>query len=246
MYRVIVQTPAMLRPAPPRTGVGALLVLLLLITPSHSHAARITGPVQVAPSDVRVTSVTIRIRKQQEQHSISCIGATAGIVRSRRSRLIFTSYGRRAKVLNERGSAALKLTRFRRLAKVGNRACANLLRTDPPNAPTPTPAPNLTPTATPRPTSTPRPPNFDENGNVTARGRVVFGIPSGLPANRFTGAAVYQNRCSDCHGGEQRGLFFNFMQLRNATSGFPMLFNETTLLNEELAHITAFLNQGNP
>lgn len=222
-------------------AVVAGVVLLCPVSPLF--AARAKRAVEVLESEVSTATVSIKIKKRTEQHEVSCVGLEAGVVKPRGTRLLFTSYKKKVKNLVNRGANAVKIERARKLNKQGGKACKSA---EPPGpGPEPTPTPQVTPTP-PGPTPTPIPANFDEQGNVTTTGKITFGIPFELEANRFTGAVLYQATCYGCHGTDERGLFFNFDQIRTATSGFPMMFTELTLPNEELAHLTAYLNRGNP
>ena len=82
--------------------------------------------------------------------------------------------------------------------------------------------------------------NFDSAGNVTAAGKIAFGIPANLSADITTGKAVYNSYCVGCHV-EKTGKSFSF--LRTAIAQSPMLYDEAQIPDAKLAQITAYLNR---
>lgn len=93
---------------------------------------------------------------------------------------------------------------------------------------------------TPTPSSTG---NFTSNGDVSAAGKITFGIPSNLSANVTTGKNLHGMLCSGCHS-DKLGRSFN--SLRNSISGSPMFFTSSDVTDSELANITAYLNRFRP
>lgn len=126
-----------------------------------------------------------------------------------------------------------KLTKLNTKIRNENRNCDDEMKnppsTNPGNQPTPTPIR----TSTPRPAG-----NFDSNGNVTAQGKVLFGIPSYLSANSETGRSLYNANCKGCHD-EKIGFNFSYYKARIQLS--PMFILNKT--DQEMAHITAFLRR---
>ncbi len=88
--------------------------------------------------------------------------------------------------------------------------------------------------------------NFDDQGNVTTAGKAAFGIPSSLAANLTRGRQAYDSTCKSCHlqTGEL-GQGQSFSTLRQSLAGVPMFFTTTTLPDQTLADITAYLNRFN-
>ncbi len=107
----------------------------------------------------------------------------------------------------------------------------------------PTPNPEITPevTPTPTPTSTPQPMRyFDSAGSLTTYGKQQLGVPNELAANIDVGAVSVNIRCLQCHG-EYAGRTFG--QYRTAIIAPPMYYVPPVLGDNELAHITAYLNR---
>lgn len=120
----------------------------------------------------------------------------------------------------------LKIKKLKKKNKHGKVVCAS------------EPIGDHTPTPTPEPTT-----NFDQFGeNVTTTGKINFGIPLSLPANVSQGSAIYTSMCAGCHLPE---LNRSFTEYREKTSLSPMLYDEVSLPNDKLAHLTAFLNRFN-
>ena len=95
-------------------------------------------------------------------------------------------------------------------------------------------------TPTPKPTTTPSLGNFDSVGNVTAKGKQTFGIPSNLSGNVSKGKTVHSTKCTGCHS-EHTNLTFS--QYRTWVGQFPMSYTTSSLPDGELADITAYLNR---
>lgn len=101
----------------------------------------------------------------------------------------------------------------------------------------------LHPGATPTPSNAPPPSSngyFEDNGDVTTLGKTTFLIPAQLSANIWTGRDVFNSKCSGCH--EER-TNRDFQNLRTNTARSPMFYDEATLPNADLAHLTAYLNR---
>jgi cytochrome c553 len=112
----------------------------------------------------------------------------------------------------------------------------------PVESPTPIPTATYTPIpATPSPTATPTPEPtgfFDDNGNVTKKGKEAFQIPLEISANVSAGSTVFRSSCRSCHGIEF--LDRTFTEYKTRTSNPPMNLNKT---DQELADLTAYLNR---
>lgn len=138
-----------------------------------------------------------------------------------------------------------KLAALKSKSAAGNRVCKG---TSPGQQPTPTPGstPGATSAPTPKPTATPATGNFDAQGNVTAKGKLKFGIPSNLSANKNAGQIVYNaarssnlgmKSCGACHT-ERANRTYSYMQ---AILPSPiMLIN---LSPGDLANLTAYVNR---
>lgn len=81
--------------------------------------------------------------------------------------------------------------------------------------------------------------NFDAQGNVTAAGKAVFGIPSALNGNIGMGRSIFESQCS-CHGDM---LNRSMPEYRSAISQAPMYFSTSEITDQMLANLTAYLNR---
>lgn len=124
-----------------------------------------------------------------------------------------------------RSKIQTNLTRISALASKGRKVCAAG-----PGGSSPTPAP--TPPASFG--------NFDSAGNVTAAGKVIFGIPANLSANITTGKNTNNLYCVGCHTEKTGLLFANY---REKIAEAPMLYDEIQVPDVALANITAYLNR---
>ncbi len=93
--------------------------------------------------------------------------------------------------------------------------------------------PSTNPNTTPPGTCVPNP--FDANGTTTS-----FGIPSGVGGNITRGISQWAITCQGCHPGG-RGTNFTFPVLQTAIQSAPMFI--TTLNNQQIADLTAYVNQ---
>ncbi len=202
----------------------------------------------VDSSQLRATSVSVLIKGKRSAHTVFCLGTTAGVAARRPTGLRFTPYSIVLRDLKKKDPKSKKLPLFRAISSAGRAACTIGI------APTPTPgavAPGPIPTATaqpttppaPLPTNTPPSGNFDARGNVTEKGKAVFGIPSNLSANVSAGKIVGQSLCTGCHG-ERVGL--SYQTIDSAIRRSPMLYDESAISRQQLADLVAYLNRFRP
>lgn len=231
--------------------VGMVLSQLLTAASAEAQSKKVTKPTLVSSDDLKATTIEFKFGKKFESHEIVCFGSTPGTARDRSNGVLFTPFSHTLKTLrNNSRTKKIRLDRARALQKNGKIACTNL--SAPPISqptPMPTPLPSPEPTTTPvqpspTATPTPAPANFLDNGDVTSAGKTIFGIPQNLAANKFTGQGILQNRCLGCHN--ENGQFSSFDYLRQKIAEPPMSFTQTTLPDEELAHLIAWLNRFNP
>ncbi len=132
-----------------------------------------------------------------------------------------------------------KMKKLKARVKSEDNVCSNG-----PDAEAPPTNPVTEPTATPRPTatSTPSTPksnsNFDTNGNVTDQGKIAFGIPSNLSANREAGKSLHNSSCNGCHV-EKTGK--NFSYYKSVIRLSPMFIMDKS--DQDVANITAYLRR---
>ena len=108
--------------------------------------------------------------------------------------------------------------------------------TVPPGNSKPPVGPTPTPTSPPSATG-----NFLPNGDVTAKGKQLFQIPSSLNANINAGKSIaLSNSCAGCHAEKNNR---NFTTLSLAVPGSPMFIQ---LSQQEFADLTAYLNRFRP
>lgn len=97
----------------------------------------------------------------------------------------------------------------------------------------------------PRAVSTPTPSGpFDALGNVTAAGKVAFGIPSNLSASVNSGIGAWNSTCNGCHHMQPSGLGIrSFPEIKARIQLSPMLFSiPGELTEQQIADIVAFAN----
>lgn len=215
----------------------------------------VASAVEVLDSDrVFTANVSVKVGKKESEREISCLNGAAGVLKTKKGKLTFTSYQETLRKFKKKikagGNVGLnKLRLIKGLRKAGMVACAT-----PPDdtPPTPTPTPGVTPTpdGTPGPTATPTPTpsydpdaNFDLLGNVTPKGKSEFHIPAQMEANVNDGLSVFRDLgCDGCHEAKINRTF-DYLRLR--TSGDPMYFSTEELPDQALAHLTAYLNRFN-
>lgn len=86
--------------------------------------------------------------------------------------------------------------------------------------------------------------NFDEMGNVTAAGKIAFGIPSNINANVNSGIAAWNGTCKGCHGGFPSSLpIKTYTYISQRITQSPMFFSVPAEVSfENIASIVAFAN----
>jgi len=198
----------------------------------------------VEQGELTSTTVTVSLSGLDSAREIYCLRTTPGQAKRRSgTKLLFTPYSTLVRNLARTKPGSAQLTLFRQLASKGKVACKSV-------PPAPTPTPGASPTATPAPvaTATPTPApqtgNFDAQGNVTAAGRVAFGIPSGVTANVSRGKTVAQSFCTGCHS-EKTNRTYSYLDQSIRSS--PMLYDDSQLSRpQQLADLTAYLNRFRP
>jgi hypothetical protein len=93
------------------------------------------------------------------------------------------------------------------------------------------------PPTTPTPTG-----NFDSFGNVTAAGKLRFGIPQYLSASISQGRTVQNLNCNGCH---LERVDYTFSTLRQKIAQAPMYYDSSQIPDSDLAQLTAYLNRYN-
>lgn len=145
---------------------------------------------------------------------IYCLGTTPGTAKG--DLLVFSSFKKQIKKLESKPKTLKtekQLKKLKSLRKLGSSACKNINRD---NA------------------------NFDINGNATAIGKALFGIPIQLEANISQGKTVYLTYCTGCHVERTN---YTFPVVREAIKQSPMLFDETQIPDQTLAHLIAYFNR---
>lgn len=195
----------------------------------------------VANNDVLGQTVTARQLKEttvtynRKKERIFCFGKTPGSIVTRSRKITFTSF--RETLSKTPKNSTRRYNKVKALASLGKKECKRILNIKPGATPTPQP------TATVAPTPTPVPGNFDNEGNVTEAGKVLFGIPPNLSANISRGRIVQQNKCTGCHV-ERVG--WTFTAIRTNIKRPPMLFDEAQVPDPTLADLIAYLNRFRP
>lgn len=202
----------------------------------------------VDSAQLRATSVSVSLKGKRSAHTIFCLGTTAGVVARRATGVKFTPYPIVLRDLKKKDPKSKKLPLLKAISSAGRSACAlGVVPTPTPGAVAPGPIPTATPQPTsppaPLPTNTPTTGNFDTKGNVTEKGKALFGIPSNLSANVSSGKLVLQSFCTGCHG-ERVGL--SYQTIDTAIRKSPMLYDESSISRQQLADLVAYLNRFRP
>ena len=168
----------------------------------------------------------------------TCERSESKWIPGRISKSNFLSFAAQIKTLKASAKIASASKRTKLLAKIATLKASNkigqgICAGGPPLAgggnPTPTPTPGQQSSG-----------NFDFDGNVTAAGKSLFGIPSSLNGNISAGRAVFQAQCSGCHGDK---LGRTMSQYRVLIALAPMFFDSSEINDGTLANLTAYLNR---
>lgn len=198
------------------TAVGAAFLIASVVSTDLAEAQKKSKFVD--PAAVSSTSVLVKIGKRTVFRAIQCYNGKPGETKNTRKGLKFNPYSRRLRTLRRSGNTrSKKFKTVRALNKAGRSACRG-------NQNTPTPTPST---------------DIFSGDEVTAYGKQVLEIPSNLSANVASGRIIFSSTCT-CHD-EKRNETFTY--LRSATSRPVMDFSEETLPDQDLAHITAYLNR---
>lgn len=192
-----------------------LLILYFAAFPPLSFAATKT----VRMNQLKETSVKYKGKKER----VFCLSLTPGSIRKQGSSIRFTPFADTLKRTNSRKDPK-GYAKYKALVSLGKTECKRISR------------------ATPRPTPTPTG-NFDVYGDVTEAGRILFGIPAGLPANVSQGRLVQDSTCTGCHAERTNWTFPN---VRSRIALAPMYIDSNELPDTELAHLIAYLNRFRP
>lgn len=201
-----------------RSFFASMMLLLLMLGQSASAEL-------LDPSQLKETSVTVNKKKKR----IFCYGKVSGTAKAREDKLNFTPFSQAIKKLTARSQRAKK-AELVILKKAADKECKKIA---------------LLPTPTPTASPTPSIPiyNFDSMGNVTAQGKITFGIPQHLSGNISIGRNIYLTNCVGCHI-ERNGR--TFPQYRDIIARSPMLFDEFQIPDQELADLVAYMNRFRP
>lgn len=146
--------------------------------------------------------------------SIYCLGTAPGTAKG--DLLVFTSFKKQIKKLKSKPltpKIEKKIKKLKAYKKLGSPACENINRDSG---------------------------NFDLNGNATTTGKTLFGIPLHLEANITQGRAVYETYCVGCHVERTN---YTFPVVREAIKQSPMLYDESQIPDQTLAHLIAYFNR---
>ena len=146
--------------------------------------------------------------------SIYCFGSVPGTAKG--DLLVFTSFKKQIKKLKSKPLTRKieeKIKKLKANKKLGTPACENTNRDSG---------------------------NFDLNGNATATGKTLFGIPLHLQANITQGRAVYETYCVGCHAERTN---YTFPVVRESIKQSPMLYDESQIPDPTLAHLIAYFNR---
>ena len=197
-------------------------IFMPLLGLSVAHAAAKAKVVQA--SSLRSTSISYRDGKHTRIDVIFCLGKSAGATKNVSSGILFTPLSVSIAKLKARHASKTKINSLVLKNKAGGKACTALQAM-----------------ATPTPTASGSG-NFDNQGNVTDRGRSAFGIPNGVEGNITSGRIIVSSYCT-CHA-ERIGR--SFPRLRTSLAQAPMYFDASQMPDSMVANITAYLNRFNP
>lgn len=206
------------------------LVLLVcaavqLTQTSITWAAPITQIVD--SSSLISTRINYHDGSRSKSKLIYCLLKTPGTAKGVSGGVLFTPIALTIAKLKARGIAGSRLNTQVSIKKAGSKACVGLADGLP--APTPTPFTGIEG-------------NFDASGNLTAKGKVTFGVPASIDGNISVGRVLSATNCA-CHS-EMNGRSFSY--LRATIAGAPMYFDATQIPDSMLANLTAYLNRFRP
>lgn len=209
--------------------IGLIVAFSMAVVPAF--AAGSVGSVAVDESDLFTT--------RSSGKSVVCARLSGRWVPGKmldKANGIFLSHAQQIKnktraIALLRGSAKAKALRALQTLKAVAKAQGPVCRRGPPSG-TPTPSPSATPVEF----------NFDSQGNVTAKGKSIFGIPSYLAGNISTGRATHQRlACTSCHG---EATSRSYSQIMSAISSVSAMSYILEIANEgDIAEVTAYLNR---
>lgn len=176
------------------------------------------GSTVVPKSSVRNVTVKYKVSNQSYKKRIQCYRTTPGIAKSVTGGLRFTSFAKIISDLKAKRASSRDVETNKQLNSAGKKACAS---------------------STPAPTPTPEQGNFDGAGNLTAKGKIAFGVPDNLSGNITAGGAISRSYCT-CH--EER-LGREFYSVRSAITQPPMSFTTGEISDQTLADLIAYLNR---
>jgi hypothetical protein len=202
-----------------------ILASCALVFLAYSTAWAVPKARLVEATEIISTSVQYKSAGRTKSKIVFCLGKISGDSKITSKGILFTPFATTIAKMKARRIGGAKLSAEVALGKAGNSACAHLQR-----GPTPTP--------TPIPGSSS---NFDGSGNLTAKGKLAFGVPSSVSGNITAGRSLTQSYCT-CH--EER-IGHSFPVLRAAIAQPPMSFDNTQMTDAMLANITAYLNRFN-
>jgi len=206
-----------------------LFILLSAVMMLGAEAEAAPSAKVVDSSELLSTRISYKLGTATKNKIIYCLGRMPGDAKGISDGVLFTPIATTIAKLKSRNINGAPFKRQQAIKKAGVSACARL--SDGGSAP-----------ATPTPTPVGSSGNFDSNGNVTAKGKTTFGIPSSLSGNISAGKTLTANYCG-CHG-ERTGRSFSY--LRAAIAQPPMYFNSSQITDATLANITAYLNRFRP
>lgn len=203
-------------------GFYATFTLVFLV-----HASAWAAPKARLVNEAELASTTVQyeVAGRTKSKVVYCLGKLGGDSKNKPTGVLFTPFSATVAKLKARRISGSKLSGVIALNKAAKSACVNL-----------GPGPGATPTPAPGSTS-----NFDSSGNLTAQGKIAFGVPSAVNGNITTGRSLTLSYCS-CH---QERIGRSFGSLRSAIEQSPMFFDDSQITDAMLASITAYLNRFN-
>lgn len=203
---------------------GSIAAVLALLAACPTAAAAPQKSV-VPHAALASTSVDYKVGAVAKHKTIFCLKRTPGDAKAVSGGYLFTPYSYTIAQLKARRVGGTKLASYVQLNSAGRSACAKI--------------PSHIGTPTPTPTPSPSTDNFDSGGNLTERGKIMFGVPSSLSGNISTGRSLVLSYCT-CHQ-ERLGAGFPYVRTNIALS--PMLFDSTQITDAMLANMVAYLNR---